>query len=166
MQGLKAVNFPDSQYDHHQVSQVADFREHSRLEARRIVKARQHSRWSNARCHTLHCCSCASIECTGMNTKHTLYNNISYQSFDAPIVGSVRLTTHLFRSDDHVTPMNLKGRWQAYRLLQNRVYGQQHEITWSINNLGSAKRVHVLCTQSRDFTLVTFATKLLAAAAQ
>ncbi len=78
MQGLKAVNFPDSQYDHHQVSQVADFREHSRLEARRIVKARQHSRWTNARCHILHCCSCVSIdsvspyiECTGMNTRHT-----------------------------------------------------------------------------------------------
>lgn len=71
MQGLKVVNFPDSQYDHHQVSQVADFREHSRLEARRIVKARQHSRWSNARRHILHCCLCVSVECTGMNTRHT-----------------------------------------------------------------------------------------------
>ncbi|KAL0045144.1 hypothetical protein WJX82_009940 [Trebouxia sp. C0006] len=44
--GLKAVNFPHSQYDHHQLSQVVDFREQSRAEARRIVKARQLSRFT------------------------------------------------------------------------------------------------------------------------
>ncbi|KAL0019074.1 hypothetical protein WJX79_001587 [Trebouxia sp. C0005] len=44
--GLKAVNFPDSQYDHHQISQVAHFGEQSRAEAIRTVKARQHSRFT------------------------------------------------------------------------------------------------------------------------
>ncbi|KAL0020522.1 hypothetical protein WJX79_000225 [Trebouxia sp. C0005] len=44
--GLKAVNFPDSQYDQHEIGQVADFGEQSRLEARRTVKARQHSRFT------------------------------------------------------------------------------------------------------------------------
>ncbi len=40
MQGMKAVNFPDSQYDHHQIGQVAKFDEQSRLEAKRVIKAR------------------------------------------------------------------------------------------------------------------------------
>ena len=54
MQGLKAVNFPDTEYDHHEVSQVADFREQSRTEARRVVKARQHSRWTAIYCNAVH----------------------------------------------------------------------------------------------------------------
>ncbi|KAL0045028.1 hypothetical protein WJX82_005815 [Trebouxia sp. C0006] len=44
--GMKAVNFPDSQYDHHQISQAAKFVEQSRLEARRTIKARQFSRFT------------------------------------------------------------------------------------------------------------------------
>ena len=58
MQGMKAVNFPDSQYDHHQIGQVAKFDEQSRLEARRTIKARQHSRLTYKHCHIVHICSC------------------------------------------------------------------------------------------------------------
>ncbi len=53
-QGMKAINFPDSQYDHHQIVQVAKFDEQIRLEARRTIKARQFSRLTNKRCHIMH----------------------------------------------------------------------------------------------------------------
>jgi len=70
MQGLKAVNFPESEYAHHQISQVAYFGEQSRAEARRTIKARQLSRSTNKRCH-LHKCSC-------MTTQYTCMNNICF----------------------------------------------------------------------------------------
>ena len=72
MQGMKAVNFPDSQYDHHQISQVAKFDEQSRLEARRTIKARQFSRLRDKHCHIMHMCSCMTIKYTCTHNIHIL----------------------------------------------------------------------------------------------
>ena len=75
MQGMKAVNFPDSQYDHHQISQVAKFVEQTRLEARRIIKARQFSRLTDKHCHIMHICSCMTIKYTGTHNIHLLLSS-------------------------------------------------------------------------------------------
>jgi len=74
MQGMKAVNFPDSQYDHHQIGQVAKFDEQSRLEAKRVIKARQYSRFTNKHCHVI--CSCMTNKYTGTHNIHLLLSSL------------------------------------------------------------------------------------------
>jgi len=76
MQGMKAVNFPDSQYDHHQISQAAKFVEQSRLEARRTIKARQFSRLTDKHCHIMHICSCMTIKYSCTHNKHLLSSSL------------------------------------------------------------------------------------------
>ncbi len=127
---------------------------------------------------TIQCCMCISniwsLTCLIRPLSATLAasSSVSKQprntrvEWPACSVGSVRLTAHLLRSADHVHQWTWRGGSKLANCCKSQCMDNNMRSHGLSITLGSTKSIRVLCTQSCNFMLVTFATKLLATAAQ